>query len=106
MIGMKRQDDRKKAVALRYDAHKDSAPRVTAKGEGLVAEKILEIAESAGVPIRQDSDLVEVLSRLELNASIPPETYVIVAEILAWIYRLNSKALGKKSGHDEKADGG
>lgn len=97
---------RKKAIALRYDASKDSAPRVTAKGEGLIAEKILEIAESAGVPIRQDSDLIEVLSRLELNAAIPPETYVVVAEILAWIYRLNTRAIGKKAGRDEKTGAG
>lgn len=103
---MKKQDPtRKKVVALHYDAQKDSAPRVTAKGEGLIAEKILEIAESAGVPIRQDSDLVEVLSHLELNSAIPSETYVVVAEILSWIYRLNSKTLTHKAGQDEKAGG-
>ncbi|MGB9712555.1 MAG: EscU/YscU/HrcU family type III secretion system export apparatus switch protein [Dissulfurimicrobium sp.] len=94
---MKRQTaERKKAVALSYDAEKDIAPRVTAKGEGLVAEKILEIARASGVPVRQDSDLVEVLSRLELNAAIPPDTYAVVAEILAWIYKVNNKAINNK----------
>lgn len=104
---MKKQDHgRKKAVAIHYDASKDNAPRVTAKGEGFVAEKILEIAESLGIPIRQDSDLVEILSRLELNSTIPPETYVVVAEILAWVYRLNAKAIDKKTGHSEKSNAG
>ncbi|MGC9022487.1 MAG: EscU/YscU/HrcU family type III secretion system export apparatus switch protein [Dissulfurimicrobium sp.] len=94
---MKRQTaERKKAVALSYDTEKDIAPRVTAKGEGLVAEKILEIARASGVPVRQDSDLVEVLSRLELNAAIPPDTYAVVAEILAWIYKVNNKAINNK----------
>ncbi len=86
--------DRKKAVALRYQEGKDSAPRVTAKGEGAVAEKILRIAEEAGISIREDKDLVEVLSRLDLDAEIPPDTYTIVAEILAWVYRMNKSRNG------------
>lgn len=83
---------KKKAVALKYEKGKDRAPRVTAKGEGRIAEKILEIAKEAGLPIKEDADLVEILSRLKLNEEIPPETYVIVAEILAWVYGLNEKA--------------
>ncbi len=82
----------KKAVALRYRNGEDSAPRVTAKGQGVIARKIIELAREAGVPVRQDADLVEVLSHLNLNAEIPPDTYVVVAEILAWVYRVNSKA--------------
>ncbi len=81
----------KKAVALRYEKGKDTAPRVTAKGQGKIAEKILEIARQAGLPIKENADLVEVLSRLELNSEIPAETYVVVAEILAWVYSLNEK---------------
>ena len=80
----------KRAVALRYDRHRDQAPRVTAKGRGPVAEKIIELARQAGVPVKEDHDLVEVLSHLDLNAEIPPETYVVVAEILAWVYRVNA----------------
>ncbi len=82
----------KSAVALRYEPGKDSAPRITAKGQGSVAEKIIEIAQEAGVPIKEQADLVEILSRLDLNAEIPPETYVIVAKILAWVHELNKKA--------------
>ncbi len=83
---------KKKAIALKYDALKDKAPKVVAKGEGVVAEKILDLAREAGVPVRENADLAEILSRLELNAEIPPETYVIVAEILAWVYELNNRA--------------
>ncbi len=79
----------KKAVSLRYDPEKDSAPKLTAKGQGVIAERIIELARQAGVPVKEDQDLVEVLSRLELNSEIPPETYIVVAEILAWVYRVN-----------------
>lgn len=95
---MKESKDRKrkKAVALRYKAGEDRAPKVTAKGEGLLAQKILDLAREHGVPIREDADLMEILSGLELNAEIPPETYVVVAEILAWVYRMN-RAAGEES---------
>jgi flagellar biosynthesis protein len=83
---------KKKAVALRYEKGKDRAPRVTAKGQGIIAERILELARQAGLPIKENADLVEVLSRLELNAEIPAETYVVVAEILAWVYGLNERS--------------
>ena len=82
---------RKKAVTLKYEPGKDTAPRLTAKGEGLVAQRILELAREAGVPIHEDQDLVEILSKLDLYQEIPPETYMVVAEILAWIYRLNAE---------------
>ena len=82
----------KKAVAIWYNATEDSAPKVSAKGQGAVAERIIEIARESGVPVKEHHDLVEILSRLDLNAEIPPETYVIVAEILSWVYRLNKKA--------------
>jgi flagellar biosynthesis protein len=83
---------KKKAVALRYDPGRDDSPRVTAKGSGKIAERIIQLAREAGVPVREEADLVEVLSRLELNEEIPPDTYIIVAEILAWVYRINRKA--------------
>ena len=81
----------KKAVALRYKTDDDNAPRVTAKGTGLIAEKIIEMARKHGIPIKDDPDLIEVLSRLDLNEEIPPELYVVVAELLAFVYRLNGK---------------
>ena len=91
MAGRSKQ---KKAVALRYTPGEDRAPKVMAKGEGRIAEKIIEIAREAGVPIKEEVDLVEVLSKLDLYAEIPPETYVIVAQILAWVYEVNKKAGG------------
>jgi len=79
----------KKAVALKYDKEKDEAPRLVGKGRGQMAETIIALAKEHGIPIQEDSDLVEVLSRLKLNQEIPPETYALVAEILAFIYRTN-----------------
>nr|MBF0221273.1 EscU/YscU/HrcU family type III secretion system export apparatus switch protein [Desulfobulbaceae bacterium] len=84
-----KQKPKKKAVALRYDRGKDSAPKIVGKGQGLLAQKILDLAAEHGIPIHPDADLIEVLSLLNLNEEIPPETYVIVAEILAFVYRTN-----------------
>ena len=81
----------KKAVAVKYKPRQEGAPKVTAKGTGLVAEKIIEIARKHGVPVKDDPDLVEVLSRLDIDEEIPPELYVIVAELLAFVYNLNRK---------------
>ena len=81
----------KKAVALKYKPPQDSAPKITAKGTGLVAEKIIDIARKQGIPVKDDPDLVEALSRLDLDEEIPPELYVIVAELLAFVYSLNRK---------------
>lgn len=86
-----KQEARKKAVALRYDQATDTAPRVVAKGAGLLAERLIALAKEHNVPIHEDSDLTEVLSRLDLNAAIPPATYVLVAEILAFVYRANQR---------------
>lgn len=81
----------KKAVALKYRPADGHAPRVTASGTGVVAERIIELAREHGIPVKDDPDLVEVLSRLDLNEAIPPELYVVVAELLAFVYRLNGK---------------
>jgi flagellar biosynthesis protein len=80
----------KKAVALKYDVQKASAPIVTAKGSRAVAEKIIALAKEHGIPVKDDPDLVEVLSRLDINEEIPADLYVVVAELLAFIYRLNN----------------
>jgi flagellar biosynthesis protein len=81
----------KKAAALRYDRAKDSAPRVVAKGRGHVADAIIAVAREQGVPLHEDPNLVETLSALDLESEIPPELYRAVAEVLAFIYRLNGK---------------
>lgn len=77
-----------RAAALRYNAGEDESPKMVAKGKGLVAERIIELAKECGVPIHEDSELVEVLSALELNEDIPSDLYKAVAEVLAFIYRL------------------
>jgi flagellar biosynthesis protein len=84
-------DKSPKAVALKYDAKKDSAPKVIAKGRGNMAEKIIEVAKAHNVPLYEDKNLVQILEALELETEIPPGLYRAVAEVLAFIYRLNSK---------------
>lgn len=78
-----------KAVAVRYQAEEDTAPRVIAKGQGRLAERILEIAREEGIHIQEDPDLVGLLAKLELDSPIPEELYKAVAEVLAFVYRLN-----------------
>lgn len=82
-------DKRQQAVAVRYKAAEDSAPRVVAKGQGLIAERILEIARAEGIHIQEDPDLVGLLSKLDISSAIPEELYKAVAEVLAFVYRLN-----------------
>ncbi len=87
------KDKRKKAVAVKYEKEKDNAPKVTAKGSGLVAEKIIELANKEGIPMAEDPDLVEALVKLDFNEEIPPSLYKAVAEILAFAYGLNKKMM-------------
>ena len=88
---MKNKKQSSKAAAVSYDAGKDRAPRVVAKGSGNVADKIIEIARQHDIPMVKDKNLVQVLEALDLNTEIPAELYRAVAEILAFIYRLNNK---------------
>jgi len=87
----KEKDHRKKAVALRYRPDKESAPRVTAKGTGRIAERIIKVAQDNGIPIKDDPDLIEVLSKLDIEEQIPPNVYIAVAELLAFVYAMNGK---------------
>lgn len=90
----KRERDRNRrqlAVALGYDIDKDAPPRVVAKGKGIVAQRIIELAQKHGIPIREDADLVQSLAALDLGEAIPTDLYPAVAEILAWVYRTNAK---------------
>ena len=91
-MGKKNQ---KKAVALKYDRETSKAPKVTAKGKGKVAKKIIELAKKHDIPIKDDPDLIEVLSSLEIDEEIPAEIYVAVAELLAFVYAINSKRYPK-----------
>lgn len=80
-----------RAVALRYDRAKGGAPRVVAKGQGYLAESIIAVAREHGVPLHEHPDLAASLSALDLETEIPPELYRAVAEVLAFIYRLNAR---------------
>ena len=83
-------DAPRRASALKYEGV--GAPKVVASGRGLVADRILEIAREAGLPIREDAALVEALAQLELGREIPEDLYTAVAEALAWAYSLDLKA--------------
>jgi len=82
---------KQKAVALKYNKGIDKAPRVTAKGKGYIAQKIIALAKEHDIPIKEDPDLVHVLSELDLHQEIPPELYMVVAELLAFVYRMNKE---------------
>jgi flagellar biosynthesis protein len=84
-------DKPKRAAALRYEPG-GSAPKVTAAGRGLIAEKILEEAQKAGIPIREDRALAEALSGLEMGTEVPEDLWVAVAQALAWAYRLDLRS--------------
>lgn len=78
-----------KAVALKYEAERDNAPRVIAKGRGHVAEHILETAQKNSVPVYQDKTLVNMLMALEIDREIPPELYKAIAEVMAYVYKMD-----------------
>jgi flagellar biosynthesis protein len=80
-------DKRRSAIALAYQAG-DAAPKVVAKGRGLIAQAIIERAKEHGVYVHESEDLVGMLMQVELDDNIPPQLYLAVAELLAWLYRL------------------
>ncbi|MGR9115056.1 MAG: EscU/YscU/HrcU family type III secretion system export apparatus switch protein [Gammaproteobacteria bacterium] len=77
------------AVALKYDGK--NAPKVTAKGEGLTAEQILDIAEKNGIPLQSEPELARILAQVPLGEEIPRELYIAVAEVIAFAYFLSGK---------------
>ena len=90
---------RPRAAALHYDPVRDAAPRLVARGDGHIAERILELARAHGIPVHEDRALVEVLARLEIGSEIPPEIYRLVAEIIAFLYRLQQHGAPATGGH-------
>jgi flagellar biosynthesis protein len=82
---------KEKAVALEYDNQKNSAPKVTVKGEGKTAQKIIELAKEHDIPIKKDEDLVELLSKVELDKEVPQEMYRAVSEVFSFIYNITNK---------------
>ncbi|MPW18555.1 flagellar biosynthesis protein FlhB [Paraburkholderia sp. CNPSo 3157] len=84
---------RRSAAALVYDSHgHDEAPRVVAKGYGLVADMIVQRAKEAGLYVHEAPEMVSLLMQVDLNSRIPPPLYQAVAELLAWLHRLESGA--------------
>lgn len=83
---------RKSAVAVRYDT-KDAAPRVIAKGYGNLAETIIRTAQQNDLYVHESPELVNLLMQVDLDAQIPPQLYVALAELLAWIYALEEKTI-------------
>ncbi|HRM77776.1 EscU/YscU/HrcU family type III secretion system export apparatus switch protein [Arcobacter cryaerophilus gv. pseudocryaerophilus] len=80
-----------KAVALQYDKNTNNAPKITAKGKGETANNIIKIAQDNKIPIKKDEDLVELLSKIDIDKEIPTSMYKAVAEIFAFIYELSNK---------------
>lgn len=80
-------DPVREAVALAY-SQTDAAPRVVAKGKGLIAEKIIARAREHGVYVHESPELVALLTQVDLDEHIPPQLYMAIAELLAWLYRI------------------
>jgi flagellar biosynthesis protein len=87
---------REKAVALRYEKEKENAPRVLAKGEGESAKNIIKIAQLHNLPIKKDEDLIELLSKVEIDKEVPRELYKAVAELFSFIYKISNSVEEEK----------
>ena len=85
------QVNKKKAVALGYNRSKDNAPRVLASGAGEIANRIIDLAKEHDIPIKEDPDLIEILSKVEVDQEIPPNLYKAVAEIFRFLYKITKK---------------
>lgn len=85
------EDITKKAAALKYDMGTDNAPKLVAKGKAQTANNIIKIAKENNIPIKQDADLIELLSKLDIEKEIPESMYKAVAEIFSFIYDLANK---------------
>lgn len=95
---------RDQAVALTYTSG-EAAPRVVAKGRGLIAQEIIERAREAGVFVHESPELVGLLMQVDLDERIPPQLYVAVAELLAWLYRLEAGQAAKFAGSTNRQAG-
>lgn len=88
---MEKRNKRDKAVALLYNEGESSAPEILASGQGRIAQKIIETAREAGVHIQEDPNLVELLAKIPIGDQIPVDLYQAVAEVLAFVYKVNDK---------------
>ena len=85
------QVHKKKADALGYNRSQDNAPKVLASGAGEIANKIISLAKEHDIPIKEDPDLIEILSKVEVDQEIPPNLYKAVAEIFSFLYKITNK---------------
>ena len=85
------QVSKKKAVALGYNREKNSAPKVLATGSGEIANKIISLAREHEIPIKEDPDLIEILSKVEIDQEVPPNLYKAIAEIFSFLYKVTNK---------------
>ena len=85
-----------KAVSLQYKKGKNVAPKVTAKGQGWMADRIIKMAQENNNPIREDKDLLHLLSEIDVGQEVPESLYKVVAELLAWVYQLNQNYQGSE----------
>lgn len=97
---------RRKAAALRYDASDAGAPQVVARGEGFIADQIVEAARRHGVPVHQSADLVQLLTRLPVESRIPPELYLAVAEVIVFLLRTAARERAPVQGTGAPGDRG
>ena len=86
---MTRPEQQRAAVAIAYRGG-DAAPRVVAKGRGFLADAIIERAQASGVYVHESRELLALLMQIDLDSHIPPQLYLAIAELLAWLYRLES----------------
>jgi len=84
--------ERPAAAALHYDPTGPAPPEIIATGQGMIAEEIVAVAREHGIPLHQDPGLVEALSKLDIGTVIPRELYVVVAEVLAFVYSVDAEA--------------
>ncbi|MFA4967234.1 MAG: EscU/YscU/HrcU family type III secretion system export apparatus switch protein [Candidatus Margulisiibacteriota bacterium] len=80
------------AVAMRYDVDRDKAPVILATGKGPIADEIIRVAEDNKIPLYEDPELAQLLAKIELDTEVPPELYVLVAEVLFFVFQLDRMA--------------
>ena len=93
---------RQKAVAIKDSSQAKTRPRIVASGQGTFAEQILQIAWANNIKVREDADLVEILSAIDIDSEIPVEVFAAVAEILAYVYKANTGEIPTRDIKDKK----